>query len=208
MRSNYHIYAIAADASESGKSTARDILLDLLKPGAAHHISIAEPIRKIAYDMFGWDGDKTVYRLPDDPKDPGTPFNQIDPSRGRGLLISIGMLMRMQHPTVWVDKAISKIQHERDSLLRFCAMSRQEPPMQVFIIDDLRWFNETEKLREVFGYNVTFIKIVNRRATKLDHVSERGLESFEDFQYEIPNEGSVDDLRQHLLEILAETIHP
>ncbi len=132
--------------SGSGKSTIRRIIEAHVKDNLSYrmsvkcyHVSIASPIREIASSLFAWDGDKTAYL---------TGKDTLDPNRGRGLLISIGMLMRTVWPDVWINHALRRIRGFIWQSMTLAGQLGEQAPFEIFVIDDLRFPNEAAALRE------------------------------------------------------------
>lgn len=192
--------------SGSGKSTCRRIVESYHKdylskkfPCAYTHVSIAEPIKKVAADLFGWDGDKSVWFKGED---------NVDLSRGRGLLIGIGMAMRAVFPNVWIDSAIRRIRGVIWNRFKNADRLRAKAPFELFVIDDMRFPNEALRLREEFGAKVLFVRIVRGEWEEFKHYSESAMVDFSDWNYVVPNVKDELELRDHIIEILADHIHP
>lgn len=107
----------------------------------------------------------------------------------RALAILKGSVNRSVSSDYWVKRAIDEIHSSKDS------------SKDSFVISDLRYKTEAKQLKEVFGDNVTFIR-VNRFADSpsLDP-SERDLDDFK-FEYTIDNTGSLEEFYSKINNLL------
>lgn len=182
----------------AGKTTTREIIEKLAARTATRctPVSFADPIRYLAKELFGWDGEKTLRYTPDilypvgggepvlpRPGDVSNikigPYQNIDYSFGRGLLIGIGMKMREIDPNVWVKYAIRRIK---------CG----EPGIYVF--DDVRFKNELEQLREAFGADFVSVRVTKEGTGGIVDPTENDLDGYDNFDLELTNNGSREDL--------------
>lgn len=77
----------------------------------------------------------------------------------------------------------------------------------IFVVSDIRFPVEIEKPREEFD-NVIAIKM-KRHSDELNeeqkkHITETGLDNFNDFDYEIDNSKSLEELNEKAKELLVE----
>lgn len=81
------IYGFVGHAT-SGKDTAADALMEILEERGETYSrrSLADPIKQLAKQHFGWDGKKT--------------------KKGRQLLIELGMAGRAYDESIWLNKAL------------------------------------------------------------------------------------------------------
>lgn len=151
----------------SGKSTASALVKTMLESTKRPiiQLSFASAVKEIAFMLFEWDGDKTSYYLSD---------GSLDLHRGRGLLINIGQTMRGINPDCWVNAVINKIE--------------MGPSEGIFIIDDARFKNEVEHLRE---RGARLIRIENPLSLKgIDDATENDLDGITDWDHIIENNGT------------------
>ncbi len=180
-----------AGKAQSGKSTSREVLMDLIeekfKRYTPVHISFAAPLKKIATEVFGWDGDKELYFPMTGDID--TPI----PDKGRQLLINIGQGFRAIRPTIWADLAAKEI----DDLVK-----NHSTTDFIFVIDDLRFQNEM-KVLEKYGENFIRVKMERGSAIEVNDISEKDLELFSNWDAVIYNNGNDrQELKNHLEQLI------
>lgn len=166
----------------SGKTSASSMFAERLKSHGVNciRVSFAAPIKSLAEQVFGWDGDKTEYYLPD---------GKLDPARGRGMLIAIGMFGRSLDEDVWVDLALRKIAWS-------CLSVREElqEPLHCVVIDDLRMLNEIERVRAVLGPNAVLVRVARPGVTSNDTPTETQLDNYPGWDVAILNDKGVSEL--------------
>lgn len=134
----------------AGKSTLARAMQFLLTPFYNVHImSFARDVKAIA-NLFGWDGKK------DD--------------KGRKLLQLIGTEVGREYmPDLWIKYLI------KNALLEMNPTTKHK---NIIIIDDLRFENEAEWLKQYF--NSAIIKVMDiedpNKKVGLEHVSEKGID--------------------------------
>lgn len=199
---NFTVLAIHGKA-RVGKSTLAEMLCTNDTPRTSRtvlrsKIGFADPIKEIASKLFQWDGDKTLYKMPD---------GKVDLSRGRGLLLGVGNSMRATYPDIWAAAASNRISasiwHRTDK-----GIARQVgEPFTLFVIDDLRLMNEVEVLKKAFPGNVRFVRM--ERAHTLigsDDPTEQGLDGFSEWYRDIDNNGTKEALADRADDILDNII--
>lgn len=152
--------------ARSGKTTGRELMRKMAYAQGYMFcaMSFAEPIRNLAKELFGWDGDKQLYELPD---------GSMDITKGRGLLITVGAKMREILPSVWVDFVIRQIEHG---------------PNGVYVIDDLRFKNEADALRKTFP-DALLIRVQSDKQAAIDDPTETDLDNYDGWTGTIDNNG-------------------
>lgn len=182
--------------AQSGKTTNKDAIQEILKAKYPklifQHISFAAKLKEIAFDLFEWDGDKELY-YPMQGDDLGSPMAD----KGRQLLINIGQFMRQIRSTVWADYVSRKLEEE---------IATGEALNKIYVVDDLRFPNEIEGLKEAAPEHLILIKIKRKSELKLDDISETALNNFDDYNYTIENNGTKKDLSKKLEIILSEIL--
>lgn len=185
---NYAILGISGKA-HSGKTTAYEAVKEIIPQNGykIYYIPLAAKLKDIAEDLFGWDGDKSLYTNED---------GSMDRTRGRGLLIEIGRFARGIKGTIWVDYVSKKILN-----------SIQDPSFNntIFIIDDIRYKNEMSTLSK-FGKKFVSVRLSRKSQLLLDTESEKDLDDFNDFDYFIDNNGTKEQLAEILNTVVEDTI--
>lgn len=103
--------------------------------------------------------------------------------KGRRLLQQIGRVGREYDKDIWIKKLIEKIEEYSN--------------IQYFIITDWRFKNEYEYLEKRYGKeNVITIRIQRNDITILDDVSEHDLDNFENYNFFINNNMSLEYLKR------------
>lgn len=177
----------------AGKTTAHDAARLIMKnhPGLQGYTTVymplAEALKDLCTELHGWDGDKTIYYLPD---------GSVDKTRGRQLLIEVGAFHRSINPTVWVDYVSKKITEYIKS-----AHTNQI----VFIIDDIRYKNEMSVLSK-FGKKFLSVRLSRKSQLNLDTQSEKDLDDFHDFDYHLDNNGTIEDLEGLMKQIMEDLL--
>lgn len=118
-----NLITIAADGPRSGKTTLAGLLATqlLVRGRNSKILSFAQPIKDLAIEHFGWDGEKD--------------------KRGRDLLINLGTVTgRAYDPDIWVKKWQDRV---IDTVSTF--------PGSYVLCDDLRFENEYFAVRRMGG---------------------------------------------------------
>ena len=135
---------------KSGKSTFTRLLTEcVLAQGVmARVFPFAAPLKDIARNQFGWDGEKD--------------------ERGRRLLQVLGTEAgRAYNPNIWTEKWVEKV----------ADWARLRGPLSLAIADDLRFDNEAEALWSLKFAKASVVKIEREghKPDQTDHVSEIGV---------------------------------
>jgi hypothetical protein len=157
--------------AQSGKDTVADILA--IRYGL-QKMGMADPIYKIAYEHFNWNGIK------DDP--------------GRKLLQDIGTAGRAYYKNIWVKKMI-------DTLALIKARSYLYPLNEKgVVICGIRYPNEISMVKDFGGY---IWRVSGRGGLVGDnahHESEQHIKTFKP-DAEIDNSGTKQDLERVVIEL-------
>ena len=166
--------------SGSGKTTAAELIKHMCneKGLKCTLLSFAEPVKRIARDLFAWDGDKMTY----------AGEHAIDKTKGRGLLIAVGDALRSIDPRVFINAIIRAV---------------QDGEAGVYVVDDLRLKGEALSLQGAFGPAVLALRLT-RLVPKIDDHTETELDGFEGFNAEIDNSGDMVSLIEKLTQVLKE----
>jgi hypothetical protein len=160
---------------KTGKTTSanyiQDKLTTLYPSLSVEHTAFAKPIKEIAYSVFHWDGNKD--------------------ERGRRLLQVIGTEAgREYNENIWVEYLENYI------------LGNLFIP-NVVIVDDWRFPNERDYFSKNFIFDVTTVRLVREVPQELGietytHPSENSLPYHGDYDYQIENNGSIEDLYKKL----------
>lgn len=180
INKNPIIYIITGKARHGKTTSARFLKKELENMGKKVAIaSYGEHVKDYAKNHFGWDG--------------------CDSTKPRELLQTLGTDLirgKLGKKDFFVNRMIDDIE-----ILSFF--------FDVIIIDDARLEIEVEKPKSVFD-NVITIRIVrdnfDNGLTKeqLQDITETGFDHYDDFDYYIHNDGTLDDLNKKLTEIVRE----
>ena len=164
-------------------------------------MSLAEPVKQIARDVFGWNGEK------DD--------------KGRRLLINIGTWVGKDFGSKFIagediiylgckEENISDIYKKftryfkpsvnlwsgilKDKIL----YTKEEKPVEnIFVVSDNRFEDEIVYLQTIFGDDVIPIRVKENQRTKyIDDISETDLDKYDKFDFIIDN--SIEENDKHL----------
>ena len=108
--------------ARSGKGTAAEVILGKYQGKA---FAFADDIKTIAYNYFGWHGEKDAL--------------------GRKLLQGIGTTGRNYNRDIWVNDTIDRIQW----------WTRQSSDNQLAVVTDTRYPNEIQRIKHEFSDVVT-----------------------------------------------------
>ena len=178
-----------------GKDTVAQIMARQLNASQEYICeleALAFPMKQFCMRLFGWNYDRLY--------GPSELRNKPDPDglTPRKALQTLGTEWgRALREDVWVDALLSRI--ERDAARWLITY--------VSVVTDLRFPNEAKKIREAGGY---VIRITGRSGDVGNaHESEQHFSDpvlLEHVTHEIDNSGTLDDLREKTLAILAEIL--
>lgn len=140
----------------------------------------AGELKTLAREKFGWDGIKN--------------------KKGRRLLQEIGKTGRNYDEDIWAKYLLAKIQ--------------QNPGMYDFVfVDDWRFPNEGKYLAENSNFDVVTLRLhapsreILKGTPEYLDASETALsDNFEDYDYNISNEGTEEELKRNLALVLVKII--
>ena len=191
---DFCVVAISGKA-QSGKSSSHELIKNIINEKYPDYKIIrkpfAEKLKQIAEDLFGWDGDKNIYYK----QTTIHSFDSFDEihqevikDEGRPLLINIGQAMRNIRDTVWADYVKKNILND---------IKNNEAHKKIYIIDDIRFRNEVNILK-AFGSKSLIIRLERESQLDIDDISEHDLDNFNDWDFYIKNNGSMDELARQL----------
>jgi hypothetical protein len=136
--------------ARSGKDTAAAIFKEeLTQQGyTVVFVSFAEKLKQLVHDMWCVD---PIYAVTED----GKAFL-------RPKYIRVGQMLREIDPYVWVDHAIRRITVDQ--------AAKPEGQKTLYVITDLRFFNEIKRLIAVFGEDCTFLRIITTRQAQIERM--------------------------------------
>jgi hypothetical protein len=189
--------------AHSGKTEAMKVLKEEASKDGIEFINtpLAEVIKQIAKDYFGWDGDKDIYFEEKEEivdgwlKEDGTldreasiieKYQSPIQDKGRQLLINIGDKFREIRPTIWADLVMKKIE----------LLDMTKSNDVIYCIDDLRYRNEISVFNR---YSKTIFARISRPdgQLNLNVISEMDLDGV-DFDFKLENVGTLGDYRDQV----------
>ena len=157
---------------QSGKTTIANFIINYYTN--VIKLSFAEPVKKIATEQFGWNGEKDT--------------------KGRKLLQLIGTdVGREYNPNIWVEKM--EINLKNEIYLEEC---KNQDYDTIVVIDDARFDNEAELIKK---WNSIIIEIIRPGYNGDNHKSEQGINK-KYIDYTIDNAGSLDELKNKIITII------
>ena len=140
----------------SGKSHISDVLLHRSKNVLPILLPFAKPLKKLAKEYFGWDGQK------DD--------------RGRKLLQVLGTEVGREYGgwDFWIRKWKQEIERFKAKQLENLPKNWHDHTFFLVIVDDIRFSNEAE---EIISHGGKVFEVVNKEIeNNNDHISENGID--------------------------------
>lgn len=173
----------------SGKDAAAQHLVDRY---GYTKLSFADPLKRGCMEFFGFSEDQVYGDL----KEVVDPFWNATP---RAILQFVGTdLMREQvQETIWVKRFLREVNAH---------------PERRYVVPDLRFPNECEVISDVGGAvgridcNRAIREERNGRPftpEQENHASETALDDYDEFDFRIPNAGTLEDLHHRLVEALV-----
>lgn len=165
-----------------GKDTAATYLSSQLRRTTQKHVvlrSFARKLKEVCHDLYGWAGLENA-EFYERPENDGK-REEILPAIGkspREIWINFGTLVaRNVHGGTWCDWMLKSKGGTLDC--------------DVLIITDLRFPNEVEAVRQVGG---VLVKVTRDSVEQTDDVADGALKDFDDWDYVIHNNDSINDL--------------
>lgn len=162
--------------ARSGKDTLADFFIKHLENNKPCKVQIGQYIKYYAMKYFGWDGEEET--------------------KPRDLLIHLGtdIIRNKIDSNFHIDRLIQDLE-----VLSYF--------YDTFIVSDVRFPVEIEKVKAKYD-NVITIKI-ERQSEELNenqknNITETALDNFNDYDYEINNNGTLEELDSKALDILKE----
>jgi len=156
--------------AQVGKDTAADYL-EKKYPGRVKKVAFADKLKRTAMELFGL----TWEQCYGDQKTKET----VDPRYGltpREILQGIGEKLREICPSIWVDTVFNTTIPELE-----------KEGFDIFVISDVRYPNEGDKIHEHDGVVVKIIRDKGGVTVGQEHSSETSMQNYEDFDFVIEN---------------------
>jgi hypothetical protein len=174
-----------------GKDVATRAFIDMLaKRGIpAVRVSFADGLKEVCTDIFGWAGLQ------------GPEYYEEFPQEKEDILPDLGLSPR----TIWVETGSSLRQLYEDVWIDM-ALNQPKGRKAVIIISDLRYPNEVAKVKAVGG---VLVKVTRDTAPVSEDVADCALDSFDEWDLILDNNGTIDYLREQMLSLvnIVETVY-
>lgn len=169
-----HIIGFGCTA-QVGKDTAAQYL-EKLNPTRVKQVAFADKLKKIAMELFGlsWEqcyGSQGIKEA-------------IDSRYGitpREIMQGIGDKMRQVYPDIWVD-----------TVFNVTIPQLVEQGFDCFVISDLRFPNEADKIHEVGGTVVKIQRVGSGVTVGHTHPSETAMRDYQDFDFILDNNSTLE----------------
>lgn len=181
MKENLTIYLISGKARH-GKTTTANMIKDYYKERGKKSIvtSYGKYIKMFAKEISDWDGSEAT--------------------KPRDLLQSLGTGV-IREKLGKNDFFVKRLDEDLDVYNEFA---------MAVMIDDVRLPIEIEYFKERYPERIKSIHIVRTNfetelnAKQQSHITEVGLDGYDDYDYTIMNDGTLDDLRTKVYEMIGE----
>jgi len=181
-----HIVGFGCTA-QVGKDTAAEYL-EKLYPGKVKRVAFADKLKKIAMELFGlsWEqcyGSQEIKETVD-------PRYEMTP---REILQGIGEQMRRVYPAIWVD-----------TVFNVTIPQLVEQGYDCFIVSDVRYPNEGDKIHEEGGVVVKVTREGSGVTVGASHSSETAMQDYQDFDFVLDNDGSFEEYYEKLAQLMED----
>lgn len=156
--------------AKSGKDTIADAFV-FNTP--MRKMKLADPLKKMCREIFGFTMEETDGALKDVPLYPGGPTR-------RQVLIEFGQLCRSVDPDFWIKRL-------KDEILR-----TRQAQLGTYVIADVRFKNEADWIKQHGGLMVRLQRAVELRGGDIEDDSETQLDDYEGFDLKIGESWNVD----------------
>ncbi|RLA59313.1 MAG: hypothetical protein DRQ89_14235 [Epsilonproteobacteria bacterium] len=174
--------------AQVGKDTAADYL-EAKYPGRVKRVAFADKLKQVCMLLFGLSHDQCY--------GPVSIKEKVDPRFGltpREIMQGVGQKMREIYPNIWVDTVFFSTIPESESEGFDC-----------FIISDVRYPNEGDKIHVESGSLVKIIRDAGGVTVGADHSSETAMRDYENFDFVIENNGSLDEYFKRVDQLVEAT---
>lgn len=175
--------------AQVGKDTAADYI-EANYPGAKR-VAFADKVKQVAMMLFGLSWEQCYGEV--DIKEAVDPRWSITP---REIMQGIGEKMREIYPDIWVDTVFYTTIPEL-----------QEQGFDKFVVSDVRYPNEADKIQEHVGEVVKVQRKVGGVSVGANHSSETAMLDYDEDKYFaiVNNDGTLEDFFASI-DILAEEL--
>jgi hypothetical protein len=173
--------------AQVGKDTAAEYL-EKKFPGRVKRVAFADKLKQVCMLLFGLTHEQCY--------GPVSVKEKIDPRYGltpREIMQGVGQKMREIYPDIWVDTVFFTTIPEGE-----------EEGFDCFVISDVRYPNEGDKVHKESGTLVKVLREAGGVSVGADHSSETSMRDYEDFDFVIENNGSLDEYFQKLDRLVEE----
>ncbi len=173
--------------AQVGKDTAAEHIEENF-PGAKR-VAFADKLKNVAMLLFGLSHEQCY--------GPVSIKEKVDPRYGltpREIMQGIGDKMRDIHPDIWIDTVFYTTIPEL-----------QEQGFDKFIISDVRYPNEADKIQNIDGVVVRIEREAGGVSVGGDHPSETSMLDYTNYHTTIENNGTLDEFFVNV-DLLAEEI--
>lgn len=174
--------------SRVGKDTASSLLLTILRQNNKNVVraSFAHELKIVAHNLYFWAGVQRPEYYDKNPAAREIVLEELG-MNVRELWIKIGMAIRSVYSDTWVRHVCERYK-----------------AADYIIISDLRFVNELACLKE--RDKCIAVKIERDAAPVLDSPADKALDNFEDWDYILRNNGSIDELYSNILALSREIL--
>ncbi len=168
-----HILGLGCTA-QVGKDTAAEYL-EKKYPGRVKRVAFADKLKQVVMLLFGLSYEQCYGSR--EIKETIDPRYNLTP---REIMQGVGENMRKIYPNIWVDTVFYTTIPEH-----------QEEGFDCFVISDVRYPNEGDKVHLEGGTLVKILRDEGGVSVGAEHSSETSMRDYEDFDFIINNNGSL-----------------
>lgn len=173
--------------AQVGKDTAAEYL-EKKFPGRVKRVAFADKVKNTAMEVFGLSWEQCY--------GPQEIKEAVDPRYGmtpREIMQGIGEKMREIWPSIWVD-----------TVFNATIPQLLEEGFELFVISDVRYPNEGDKVHENGGCVVKIIREDGGVTVGHEHSSETAMRNYEDFDFVIENNGTFEEFYAEVDRVMEE----
>lgn len=178
-----HVIGLGSTA-QVGKDTIAEYLekkypLEGPGPYKVKRVAFADKLKEVAMDLFDLTHEQCY-----GPKEIKEAVDSRYNKSPRQILQELGEKLRRHfHESVWVDAVF---------LSTIPALA--EKGYNVFVVSDVRYPNEADKIRESSGTVVRVTRPNSGTSVGADHISEKAMLDYPNFDFHLENDGSLQEL--------------
>jgi hypothetical protein len=175
--------------AQVGKDTAAEYL-EKKYPGKVKRVAFADKLKKVTGDLFGLSHEQ-LYGAVAVKEKVDSRYDQTP----REIMQGMGEKMREIHPDIWVDAVFSTVIPELENRGFDC-----------FIISDVRYPNEAEGIHKRNGHVIEITRKAGGVSVGAEHSSETAMRGYQNFDFDIENNGSFEEFYAKIDYVLEEMI--